>query len=214
MRGCIFGAGSYDGEALRLAEGALIIAADGGLCHTERFGLAPTLVIGDFDSLGKIPTGDNVILHPVMKDDTDMALAVREAVARGCDEIILFGGTGGRLDHTLANMALLLSLAKKGISAYLVGKEGVVTALTAGEKAVFAPECKGILSVLAATDEARGVTLGGLLYPLSDGLLTNDHPLGVSNHFVGEEASVSLSDGTVFLLWEEVGNPLPLKTAL
>ena len=211
---CIFGAGDYHGEWLDVAKGAFVIAADGGLCHTERYGIMPSLAVGDFDSLGRLPKGVETLTFPVMKDDTDMALAVKEGLARGCDAFVLFGGMGGRLDHTLANMALVLSLVKQGISAYLVGGEGVVTALCGGECLAFSKECEGILSVFAAGDRALGVTIRGLLYPLENGMLTNTRALGVSNHFAGQEAAISVDEGCLFLVWENLNNPLPEKSLL
>ena len=212
MIGCIFGAGEYHGELLSLTKDAFVIAADGGLLHTKAHGVTVDLAVGDFDSLGTLPEGVETIRFPVMKDDTDMALAVNEGLARGCDTFFLFGGMGGRLDHTLANMALVLSLAQKGVSAYLVGKEGVLTAITSGDELVFSKDCKGILSVFAADEVAEGVTIAGLLYPLEQGTLQNSRALGVSNHFRGQVAKVSVEKGNLFLLWNECENPLPQKS--
>lgn len=214
MKCCIFGAGEYHGERLDLARGAFVIAADGGFAHTEQYGVTPHLAIGDFDSLGELPEGVETLRFPVMKDDTDMALAVNEGLLRGCDSFYLFGGMGGRLDHTLANMALLLSLAKQGIPAYLVGREGVVSVLCGGECLEFSRDCEGILSVFAASKVCKGVSIQGLLYPLENGTLVQDKALGVSNHFVAREAAVSVEKGSLFLLWDNLENPFPQKSLL
>lgn len=214
MKCCIFGAGDYKGEWLDLTRDAFVIAADGGLCHTEAYGIKPNLAVGDFDSLGAVPNGVETLIFPVMKDDTDMALAVNEGLARGCDSFVLFGGMGGRLDHTLANMALLLSLAKRGIPAYLVGQEGAVTALCGGECLEFSKTCEGLLSVFAASEACKGVSIEGLLYPLENGTLLQEKALGVSNHFIGQDAAVGLDEGCLFLLWDNLENPLPQKSLL
>ena len=214
MKCCIFGAGDYHGELLSATEGAFVIAADGGLLHTKAFGVSVDLAVGDFDSLGTLPSGVETLRFPVMKDDTDMALAVNEGLSRGCDSFFLFGGMGGRLDHTLANMALVLSLAQRGISAYLVGKEGVLTAVSSGEALAFSKDCEGVLSVFAADELATGVTLSGLLYPLEKGELKNTRALGVSNHFTHQPATVSVEKGSLFLLWEKLHNPIPEKSLL
>ena len=208
---CIFGAGEYHGELLSLTKGAFVIAADGGLLHTKAYGVKVDLAVGDFDSLGTLPDAVETIRFPVMKDDTDMALAVNEGLARGLDTFFLFGGMGGRLDHTLANMALVLSLAQKGVTAYLVGKEGVLTAITSGDALVFSKDCEGILSVFAADEVAEGVSISGLLYSLDKGTLQNNRALGVSNHFTAQEAKVSLEKGSLFLLWDHIENPIPQK---
>lgn len=209
MRGCIFGAGEYCGERLDLCENALIIAADGGLRHTEAFSLTPSLIIGDFDSLGKIPTGRSVIRHPVEKDDTDMALAVKEALSRGCREIVMLGALGGRPDHTLANLTLLRALAREGVFAYLVGKEGVFSAMAAGERLQF-DHAVGVLSLFSLTDEAT-VTVTGVKYPLSAGKLKAEVALGVSNEFTEKTAEIALLSGELLVFWEDVSLPLPKR---
>ncbi len=204
MRACIFGAGDYRGEWHEIATADLVIAADGGLLHAEREGLVPDLVIGDFDSLGCLPRGTNVITHPIEKDDTDMALAVKEALLRGADEIILFGALGGRLDHTLANITLLLSLARQGIQVYLYG-DRLLTVLTAGESLLF-EGTDGILSLFSLS-EAAVVSLSGVKYPLTKGMLKKDTALGVSNHFEERTASVLCHSGELLVLWERGGLP-------
>ena len=109
MDGICYIVGSRPPGEIVLAAGreALVIAADGGLRHLEDQGLRPDLIVGDFDSLGRAPQGDNVLRHPVEKDDTDMLLAVRMGLDRGYGTFVLYGGLGGRLDHTLANLQTL-----------------------------------------------------------------------------------------------------------
>lgn len=209
MRGCVFGAGEYDGSFLSYTEGAYLVAADGGYAHMRRFGLTPHLAIGDFDSLGEVPTGTTVKLYPSKKDDTDMALAVKAAREAGCDELFLFGGTGGRFDHTFANISLLHALAKEGVRAYLADSHGVMTVLADGERAEFSPDCRGYLSVFSLSDRAEGVTLSSLAYPLERETLFSHIPLGVSNAFTGKAASVSLEVGALLVYWESLENPLP-----
>ena len=116
---CVVGA-MEPGEIV-LPEGALVIAADGGLAHLERRGLTADLIVGDFDSLGWVPEGPKVIRHPVEKDDTDMMLAVRTGLARGCRDFLLYGGLGGRLDHAYANLQTLVWLAEHGARGRLLG---------------------------------------------------------------------------------------------
>lgn len=199
---CIFGAGEYGGLELEAGalDGALIIAADGGYAWLERRGIAPHLAVGDFDSLGRTPRGVETVCHPVMKDDTDMMLAVREGLARGCRRFRIYGGLGGRLDHTLANLHVLAFLAGEGCPAFLLGEGCAVTAVHCGTLA-FGPAHTGVLSLFAWGGEARGVTLTGLLYPLEGAALEPDRPLGVSNEFTGREARVQVDDGTLIALW-------------
>ena len=211
MRGCIFGAGDYDGALFSYTENAYLVAADGGYRHLRERGVTPDLAVGDFDSLGALPTGVQVKRYPVRKDETDMALAAAAAREAGCDELFLFGGTGGRFDHTFANIALLHSLAREGVTAYLADAHGVMTVLAEGDEALFSPDCKGYLSVFSLTDVTPGVSLSGLAYPLEGGILYSHIPLGVSNAFLGETARVSHETGALLLFWECLDNPLPKR---
>lgn len=189
-------------------ENTLVIAADRGLVHLEKRGVVPHLIVGDFDSLGRIPQGEHIIRHPVEKDDTDMMLAVKTGLEQGCRRFLLYGGLGGRLDHTYSNLQTLVYLARHGASGWLLGQGMAVTALRNG-RMDFAPGRDGSLSVFCPDGEARGVTLTGLYYPLHDAVLTSAFPLGVSNQFTGQAASVSVEDGTLLLMWEQPEGTLP-----
>ena len=106
-------------------EGDLVIAADAGCRHLQRLGVSPHLIVGDFDSLGHVPSFPNVEVCPVEKDDTDSMIAIKKALELGFGQIFLFGALGGRrLDHTLANIQALaeaLTLAKRaGVDPELV----------------------------------------------------------------------------------------------
>ena len=180
----------------------LIIAADQGLTHLQRQNLVPDLTVGDFDSLGHVPEGDNIIRHPVEKDDPDMMLAVKTGLDRGCRTFVLYGGVGGRLDHTYANFQTLVWLAKQGGRGYLVGDGMISTVIDSG--AIFFPKtCRGTISVFCPDGEAHGVTLQGLYYPLEQGTLHSAFPLGVSNSFTGAEAAVSVEEGRLLVMWQE-----------
>ena len=203
---CIIGA-MEPGEIV-LPDGALVIAADGGLEHLERRGIVPDLIVGDFDSLGWAPEGANVIRHPVEKDDTDMMLAVRTGLERGCRRFLLYGGLGGRLDHAYANLQTLVWLAEHGAQGWLLGKGMTATVIRNG-RLDFAPGHQGTISVFCPNGEARGVDLAGLYYPLEDATLTSGFPLGVSNQFTGGAASVSVREGTLLVMWEQAEGTLP-----
>lgn len=183
------------------APGDLLIAADGGLNVLRAAGTAPDIVLGDFDSLGHIPEGDNVLRWPEMKDDTDMMLAIRLGLEKGYRTFYLYGGCGGRLDHTLANLQALAFLAGQGAVGYLFEGGQTVTCVRNGT-AEFPALPQGILSAFALGGTARGVTLEGLLYPLTDGELLPEVPLGVSNHFTGAAARVTVKNGALTLAWD------------
>ena len=196
----IVGAGSFDGIKLRPQQGDLVIAADGGYTYLENEGIEPDVLLGDFDSLGKMPDCRNLERHSPIKDDTDMALAADYGIEHGCRRFFLYGGLGGRLDHTIGNLQLLMGLARRGMEAYLIGEGNILTAIT-GETITFAENARGFLSVFCMSEPARGVWENGLKYSLTDAVLTCDRTLGVSNEFTGEKGSVAVKDGTLILVW-------------
>ena len=203
----IFCAAGFEGLAEAVEADDLIIAADGGLRHTQKLNIAPEVILGDFDSLGYVPEGAEVF--PQEKDDTDAMLAVRLGLQRGYREFILYGSLDGpRLDHTVANFQTLQFLADRGASGYLVGNSHIVTVLKEGELH-FPAEARGIISVFCMGSDASGVTIRGLQYELEDGTLSAGFPLGVSNHFVGRPAQIEVKHGSLLILWDrENGFPM------
>lgn len=196
----IIGAGSVDGVALRPAAGDYVIAADGGFSRLSQLGLEADLVLGDFDSLEKVPQHPNVRRYPSAKDDTDMMLAAKTGLDLGYETFVLCGGVGGRLDHTLANLQTLAYLSRRGARAFLIGEGTVSTAVTDG-MLCFDKTKRGILSVFCCGDRAEGIDLEGLKYPLSNAVLTCDMPMGVSNEFTGVPSRVTVRTGTLLVLW-------------
>ena len=196
----IFCAAEFDSLAAPLETGDYLLAADGGLAHLQKMGLKPNGIIGDFDSLGFVPTGAEVF--PVEKDDTDAMLAVRKGLELGFREFLLYGSLDGpRLDHTIANFQTLQFLADRGARGYLVGRDYIITVMRS--ETLFFPEtATGILSLFCLGPDAKGVTLRGLHYPLENGTLTSGFPLGVSNHFTGRPASITVEDGSLLVLWD------------
>ena len=207
----IFCAAQFDGLAAPIGTEDYILAADGGLRHLNQLNLTPHGIIGDFDSLGYIPAGAQVF--PVEKDDTDAMLAARRGLDLGFRDFVFYGSLDGpRLDHTVANFQTLQFLADHGARGYLVGKEYMVTVVKDGAIG-FGAGCSGTVSVFCLGRDARGVTLEGLYYPLADGTLTAGFPLGVSNHFNGEPAKVSVKDGSLLILWDRK-NGFPVEEKL
>ena len=196
---CIFGAGDYFGDEV-VPQGSFVIAADGGLTQCRTVGITPDLIIGDFDSLGQVQSGENVIRLPVVKDDTDTIAAVKLALERGYRKFLLFGCTGGRLSHTLANLQTLTFIAKRGGIGFLVDKEEVATVTCKGIN--FDRGAQGFVSVFAAEGSVT-LSESGLQYTVEGQTLTADFPLGVSNAFIGQEAVISIREGSALIIFNK-----------
>lgn len=203
MGACIIvGAGTVKESEIKIDQGDFVIGADGGLEYLERLGIKAHMALGDFDSLGYVPEHEHLVLHPVMKDDTDMMLAVKEGLSLGYRTFRIYGGLGGRLDHTLANLQTLCFLAEQGAEAILIGEGICIGAVTNGE-ITFDESFEGIISIFCLTGEAKGVTLTGLKYLLDNGVMTSQMPRGVSNEFIGQKSTVRVADGTLIVIWSD-----------
>ena len=109
----IIGAGPVDPEQKELLlPGDYVIACDAGYRNAAALGVAPELIVGDFDS-APCPEAENLVVLPAEKDDTDTHYAARLAVEKGFDEALILGVLGGaRLDHSLAAIAAALCAAR------------------------------------------------------------------------------------------------------
>ncbi len=201
MKRCIIvGAGEFfPGCPIQINPGDLLIAADGGYKYLRDLNLRPDLIVADFDSLTiSAPDGIPVMRFKSEKDDTDMGLAISEGIRRGYTEFYLYGGTGGRADHTFANYQALISLARRGMRGCLVDKNSLTTAITDSELRLN-PLSGGYVSVFSADTRCEAVSIRGLKYEVDRAPLTNDFPLGVSNELIGKPAVISAKKGTLLI---------------
>lgn len=196
----VIGAGDNYGLDFWPEGGDYVIAVDGGFGALEEKGIPVDMAMGDFDSLGYVPQHPNTILLNAEKDDTDMLAAVKEGIARGYQEFHMYCGTGGRIEHTIANVQLLAWLAQNGMRGGLFGKDCVITAITNGT-ITLPKHLSGYVSVFSYTERSEGVDLKGLKYELDNAVLTNTYPLGVSNEFTGAESRISVKNGTLLVVY-------------
>ncbi len=205
MGRCILiGSGDLTVSEVAKKEGDFVIALDGGIGYCDFLHLEPDLVIGDFDSVTEeeqkaveilereVP--DQVIRLQPEKDDTDMLYGIKYALGLGYREFRLYGATGGRLDHTLANIQCLLYLKNHDASGYLMDGNGMIMVLK-DEAVSFQENLEGVLSLFALGERAEGVNIRGMKYPLENATITNDFPIGISNEFIGEKAEISVTKG-------------------
>lgn len=198
----IVGAGECPSlNTIKLNDGDTVIAADNGLTYLNAVGIKPNHIIGDFDSLGSIPEGDNVTVLPAEKDVTDMYSAAEFGMKAGFTDFRFYGWSGGRFDHTLANVQLCAHLAQSSCKAEFITDRQIMTAVCCSELH-FDSSHKGYISVLSFTDKSVGVTLKGLKYPLDNAVLTNAFPLGTSNEFTGTDSTVKVENGTLIVIFD------------
>ena len=202
MRVCaIVGAGDFYSERFEIEKYDFIIAADGGALSLGKIGIRPNLIVGDLDSLNFAPTGVEIRRFKVEKDETDMHLALIEGAKRGYDTFYIFGGVGGRIDHTFANYCLLKYAKEQGFSVYLMDKDYYSFVIKNESASIFGKEGR-TFSAFAFGGEARGVSINGAKYEARDIIMTPDFPLGVSNSFISEKAELSVKDGALLVMAE------------
>lgn len=174
-----------------------IITADAGYSACVRCGFSPNLLVGDFDSqAAPITDAETIKLNPV-KDDTDTAVAFQEAVKRGFRRIVLFGATGGRLDHSYANFDLCALAAEQGVELLIADNHHKIFALKAESVTIDGDKTKYV-SVFAVGGPCT-LSLEGFYYPLKDYTFTPFCGLGVSNETVEEKATIAVKQGTALI---------------
>ncbi len=197
--------GSMDGLGLHMSEADLIIAADSGYNNASRLGVRPGLLLGDLDSIDRGALDPDELEHiekiivPAIKDDTDTQLAVDTALERGADEIIIIGGLGGRLDHTLSTVFLLEYIKDKGARGVITDGRNRVRIMESGEELTIKRGYK-YLSLVGLTDTCEGVSISGVFYPLKDAVLERKYAFAVSNEITADAAEISLSKGILLVI--------------
>ena len=178
----------------------LVVAADSGADIALGLGLSVDVVVGDFDSVtsaGAAAVGEQR-RFPADKDATDLALALAEARDRGAASISVVGGSGGRLDHFLANVAALASddLASVRVDALM------------GSARLWVVRCRetirgsvgDLVTLLAHGGAATGIHTTGLRWALHGETLEAGSSRGVSNVLSAPEATVSLESGVILAI--------------
>ena len=197
----IFGAGNEFPDNITIPDNAVITAADGGMKKLGELRITADHAVGDLDSLDSAPGNADFKVLPHIKDTTDMYEAVKIGLSLGCTEFHIYGGTGGRLDHTLANIQLAADLSANGSSVRIYGAGYIITAVTNGSIKLPRRE-SGYVSVFAHSDICTGVTIKGLFYETENAELRNTFALGVSNEFTGKEAEITVKNGTLCIYYE------------
>lgn len=187
-----------------LKDRPIIICCDGGMYHAKALDIQPDYVVGDFDSVSKELLlefrAKNIPFRqfPEKKDETDMELGVLLALELGVTELVILGGIGSRMDHTLANCHLLHFLYQKNINALLADENNCIRIT---DSHIRLKGKKGdLVSLIPVCSEVKGITLYGLEYPLIDATLPFESPRGVSNVMLCETAEVYVNKGCVYVI--------------
>ena len=202
MKRCVIVGGGciedYAQVRRRLLPEDYCVYCDCGLRHEVGLQRTPELIVGDFDSYPKPERAVELLVLPTRKDDTDSFFAVKEGLRRGFTSFFLTGMTGGRMDHTLANLSILPFLQKQGARATLC--DGKSELELVDRQAEIREGC-AYFSLLALFGTAQGVTVTGAEYPLRDACIAPEYPYGVSNRVLpGETARVTVEQGNLLLL--------------
>lgn len=198
---------SYIENSLNLGEfidsDDFVICTDGGYDIASRSGIIPDLIMGDFDSVTS-PLPDNIraIEFNPEKDFTDLDLALKFSAENDFNDVIIAGGIGGRLDHTVANLQLLSNYCCSFSSLIMLDGRNKCFVVDSRKRStiVIPAEEDSYLSFFSLSEKCTGVTLRGVKYTLDRYTLTQDFPLGVSNEFIKKEAVVSIENGTLLVV--------------
>lgn len=181
-----------------------VVCVDGGAKHIRKFGLVPDVLIGDLDSISaedleyfkdmKV----KIIKYPSQKEMTDTEIAINYAIDNGYKEVVIIGGIGTRIDHSLANILLLKQLLEKGIKGTLANEKNEIT-LTK-DRIKVAKEKDAKLTLLPLTKVVEGITTKGLYYQLNCEDIELGSSRGVSNEFKDEFAEISIKSGILIVI--------------
>lgn len=188
------------------------VVCDGGLTHCKPLGIAPDVIIGDFDSCDRqllesfkensLSQGDGspgIIPLPREKDDTDTFYAVKEALKQGYKDFLLVGVIGNRFDHSLVNISVLLYLQKQGAAAVIVDDYSEMK-LVGVEPVRVSSDCK-YFSLMCVAGDVSGVTVTGAKWNLDNAQIKTSYQYGISNEVVAQEgAVVQVKNGTLLLV--------------
>ena len=181
-----------------------LVCADGGARHALALDLVPQVIIGDMDSLAPEilqhceEQGSRIIRHPRAKTETDTQLALEYACRSHPDEIRIYGGMGGRIDHSLANIALLLPAAQRGVTTRLVDEWCEVFVIT--QTRAIKGMVDQTVSLFPFSAQVQGIGLEGFEYPLSGGTMTIGDPYGISNRLQATEGLISIGSGCLLVI--------------
>jgi len=214
MRALIFANGRIhpDMDTKKLIHhGDTIIAADGGAMHCLEKRIIPDIAVGDFDSLPQDHItylrehGTEILQYPARKDQTDLELALDAALEKGAEEIIIIAALGGRWDMTLANVMLLTRWETAPCLIRMIDRNLEMQVIRGGQQIHIKGQKGDIVSLIPLSQDAEGISLEGLEYPLCNETLKLGSTRGISNVMTGTDASAGLQKGLILCIQQRTG---------
>lgn len=193
-------------DLLNREQFSMIIAADHGLVATEKLGISPDYIVGDFDSVPEallqryLDSSTPIETFPREKDKTDTQIAIEAALFHKATSIVLVGATGSRLDHTMANIHLLLLPLQLNINACIMDEYNKIYLRQESFQIVKSKQHGDYVSLLPFGEEVNGLTLTGFHYPLNRITLSAGSSLGISNEIIDEVAEVEFVEGILLVI--------------
>ena len=187
---------------------AIVVAADSGYDHARMLGLEVDVLVGDMDSVSQPgldharAAGVDILTYPADKDHTDLELAILAAAARGVRRIDIHGGEGGSLGHLLGVALELTDTRWDGLTIRWHTQGGVAEAARPNAPVTVHGTAGDDVSLIPI-GTADGIHTSGLAWPLVDETLTAGTTRGLRNRITTSPAKVSVTSGTVIVIWEE-----------
>ena len=182
-------------EALK--HSSLFIAADGGAFTAKTMGVKPDVIIGDLDSYSE--TGEELakVIHDPDQETNDLEKALAYAYKMEGKDVVVFGATGKRLDHTLKNLSVLKQFNSQFETLVFKDKYSVVFLLP--ENFVAELPLRTTVSLFPLSGKVEGVTTTGLKYALSNGTLENGIQDGSSNLTIEKKIEIDHKKGDLLI---------------
>lgn len=184
-----------------LPKDAYVVAIDAGAETLRALGVRPDLLVGDMDSVSPETLaaleaeGVRIERHPTAKRDTDAALAY--AHVQDAERVLFLGPGGGRADHALANLHLLVAADGKARAVDADARTWIVTPTR--PLALDLP-IGALLSILPFDQVATGIAYEGLAYPLHDATMHPGDPYGISNVAAAPTQRIALRAGRLVVI--------------
>lgn len=188
-----------------LKDSSLLIAVDSGANVLYNLGIAPDLILGDFDSIDKevleyFKAKDaDIVKYPPEKDFTDSEIAINLLIERNYHEIVLLGCTGSRMDHFLGNLGLLKKCLLCKVKATI--KDDNNSIFITDRPLILKGKPKQIISFQAFGEEVSDFTIKNARYPLNNYNLKIGDPLTVSNEFIEGPMTIEFEKGYVLVIY-------------